>query len=75
MHSGTNHLSPPPRWRRYAGRWSKTMVGFHSEDTNFALELTANYGVESYELGNDLRCVRVLAWRTGARLVYQSAMP
>jgi hypothetical protein len=29
----------------YGGAWSKTMVGYGSEDTNFCLELTCNYGV------------------------------
>ena len=29
----------------YSGYWSKTMVGFESEDTSFVLELTFNYGV------------------------------
>ena len=28
----------------YAGRWSKTMVGFGPEDSHFVLELTYNYG-------------------------------
>jgi hypothetical protein len=29
----------------YSGYWSKTMIGFGIEDTNFVLELTFNYGV------------------------------
>lgn len=37
----------------YAGRWSKTMVGYGPEDTHFAVELTYNYGIHSYEKGND----------------------
>ena len=32
-------------------------VGYGTEETHFALELTYNYGVPSYENGNDLRCV------------------
>ena len=28
----------------YGGAWSKTMVGYGSEDSNFCLELTCNYG-------------------------------
>jgi hypothetical protein len=28
----------------YGGAWSKTMIGYKKEDTNFALELTYNYG-------------------------------
>jgi hypothetical protein len=31
-------------------------IGYGTEETNFALELTYNYGISSYEKGNDLRC-------------------
>ena len=31
------------------------MVGYKKEDTNFALELTYNYGIDAYASGNDLR--------------------
>ena len=41
----------------YSGYWSKTMIGFGSEDDNFVLELTYNYGVSSYKRGNDLVAV------------------
>ncbi|XP_059484443.1 glyoxalase domain-containing protein 4 [Neocloeon triangulifer] len=37
----------------YANRWSKTMIGYGSEDTHFVAELTFNYGVSEYEKGND----------------------
>lgn len=37
----------------YANRWSKTMVGYGSEDTHFVVELTYNYPVKQYDLGND----------------------
>jgi len=37
----------------YDNRWSKTMVGYGSEDTHFVVELTYNYGITSYEKGND----------------------
>ncbi|XP_025405757.1 glyoxalase domain-containing protein 4 [Sipha flava] len=37
----------------YDNRWSKTMVGYGPEDTHFVIELTYNYGVEDYKLGND----------------------
>lgn len=30
----------------YARPWSKTMIGYGSEKTNFALELTYNYGIK-----------------------------
>ncbi|XP_062872502.1 glyoxalase domain-containing protein 4 [Trichomycterus rosablanca] len=37
----------------YDGKWSKTMVGFGPEDEHFVAELTYNYGVGEYKLGND----------------------
>ncbi|XP_069471273.1 glyoxalase domain-containing protein 4 [Ambystoma mexicanum] len=37
----------------YDGKWSKTMVGFGAEDDHFVVELTYNYGVGEYRLGND----------------------
>ncbi|XP_045475485.1 glyoxalase domain-containing protein 4 [Harmonia axyridis] len=37
----------------YANRWSKTMIGYGPEDSHFVVELTYNYGVKSYEKGND----------------------
>ncbi|XP_048836681.1 glyoxalase domain-containing protein 4 isoform X1 [Brienomyrus brachyistius] len=37
----------------YDGKWSKTMVGFGPEDNHFVSELTYNYGVGEYQLGND----------------------
>lgn len=37
----------------YDNRWSKTMIGYGAEDDNFVLELTYNYPVKSYKLGND----------------------
>ncbi|KAM8903082.1 glyoxalase domain-containing protein 4 isoform 1-T1 [Spinachia spinachia] len=37
----------------YDGKWSKTMVGFGPEDEHFVAELTYNYGVGEYHLGND----------------------
>lgn len=37
----------------YDNRWSKTMVGYGIEDTHFVVELTYNYNVNSYNLGND----------------------
>ena len=43
----------------YAGRWSKTMVGFGAEDSHFVLELTYNYGLRSYTRGNDYRWIAV----------------
>ncbi|XP_063706904.1 glyoxalase domain-containing protein 4 [Culicoides brevitarsis] len=37
----------------YDNRWSKTMVGYGPESSHFVVELTYNYGVTSYEMGND----------------------
>ncbi|XP_053563348.1 glyoxalase domain-containing protein 4 [Bombina bombina] len=37
----------------YDGKWSKTMIGYGSEDGHFVIELTYNYGVGEYRLGND----------------------
>ncbi|PIO59393.1 glyoxalase family protein [Teladorsagia circumcincta] len=37
----------------YNGKWSKTMVGYGSEDDHFVIELTYNYEIGSYRLGND----------------------
>ncbi|KAG9330335.1 hypothetical protein JZ751_025676 [Albula glossodonta] len=39
----------------YDGKWSKTMVGFGPEDDHFVMELTYNYGVGEYRLGNDFQ--------------------
>ncbi|VEN49626.1 unnamed protein product [Callosobruchus maculatus] len=43
----------------YKGRWSKTMVGYGPEDNHFAIELTYNYGIHSYEKGNDFISITV----------------
>lgn len=37
----------------YENKWSKTVVGYDHEDTNFVAELTYNYAIGSYKLGND----------------------
>jgi len=37
----------------YDGKWSKTMVGYGPEDNHFVCELTYNYGISTYKLGND----------------------
>uniref|UniRef100_A0A8C5WIV4 Glyoxalase domain-containing protein 4 n=1 Tax=Leptobrachium leishanense TaxID=445787 RepID=A0A8C5WIV4_9ANUR len=39
----------------YDGKWSKTMIGYGSEDKHFVVELTYNYGVGEYRLGNDFK--------------------
>ncbi|XP_076002231.1 glyoxalase domain-containing protein 4 [Genypterus blacodes] len=37
----------------YNGKWSKTMIGFGPEEDHFVAELTYNYEVGEYHLGND----------------------
>lgn len=44
---------------RFETAWSKTMVGYDTEDRAYALELTYNYGVGSYEPGEALRSLAV----------------
>jgi len=39
----------------YNGHWSKTMIGYGAEDTNFVCELTYNYEVGKYAMGNDFQ--------------------
>lgn len=43
----------------YDGKWSKSMVGFGPEDNHFVTELTYNYGVKSYDLGNDFMGITI----------------
>lgn len=43
----------------YDNRWSKTMVGYGDESTHFVIELTYNYGVKSYKLGNEFGGVTI----------------
>uniref|UniRef100_A0AAA9TK47 Glyoxalase domain-containing protein 4 n=1 Tax=Bos taurus TaxID=9913 RepID=A0AAA9TK47_BOVIN len=43
----------------YDGKWSKTMVGYGPEDDHFVTELTYNYGIGSYQLGNDFLGITV----------------
>jgi len=51
----------------YGGAWSKTMIGYNEETTNTALELTYNYGIDKYDLGNDLRYIAIAARDFGVR--------
>ncbi|GIM00796.1 hypothetical protein Vretimale_5721 [Volvox reticuliferus] len=53
----------------YDGRWSKTMIGYGSEDDNFVLELTYNYGIKSYQLGNDYMGITIHSKRVYSNLV------
>lgn len=43
----------------YDGKWSKTMVGYGPEDKHFVVELTYNYGIDKYKLGNDFRGITI----------------
>lgn len=43
----------------YANRWSKTMIGYGPEDSHFVIELTYNYGIKSYEQGNDFHGITI----------------
>nr|CAH8838438.1 unnamed protein product [Trichobilharzia regenti] len=43
----------------YDGKWSKTMIGYGAEDSHFVIELTYNYGVGGYQLGNDFQYIRI----------------
>jgi catechol 2,3-dioxygenase-like lactoylglutathione lyase family enzyme len=43
----------------YDNRWSKTMYGYGPENTYFACELTYNYPIKHYQLGNDLRFLQI----------------
>uniref|UniRef100_A0A2M4AFB7 Putative glyoxalase n=1 Tax=Anopheles triannulatus TaxID=58253 RepID=A0A2M4AFB7_9DIPT len=52
----------------YDNRWSKTMIGYGPEDTHFVLELTYNYGVSNYVLGNDLAAITVKSSEAAARV-------
>jgi len=40
----------------YKGDWSKTMLG-PSDESRFCLELTYNYGIHHYDLGNEIRSI------------------
>ncbi len=51
----------------YAGRWSKTMVGFGPEASHFVLELTYNYGLRSYARGDDFRWISIASHAAHSR--------
>lgn len=35
------------------------MIGYGPEDSHFVIELTYNYGIKSYELGNDFQGITI----------------
>ena len=43
----------------YQGSWSKTMMGYGPEDSNFVLEITYTYNIKTYEFGNDLAWIKI----------------
>jgi len=43
----------------YDGKWSKSMVGYGPEDDHFVVELTYNYGIGSYAMGNDFHGITI----------------
>ncbi|PKU33933.1 hypothetical protein llap_15765 [Limosa lapponica baueri] len=47
----------------YDGKWSKTMVGYGPEDNHFVAELTYNYGIGEYRLGNDFLGITLVSGR------------
>ena len=51
----------------YDGRWSKTMVGYGPEDTHFVVELTYNYNISNYKLGNDFQGITIQSREALAR--------
>merc|ERR1712127_139146 len=55
----------------YDGKWSKTMTGYGAEDNNFVVELTYNYGIRSYELGNDFNYLKVASTEAFANIKSQ----
>lgn len=66
----------------YGGAWSKTMVGWGPEKTNFAFELTYNYGINGYESGDDVQffciaCPEAVprAQALGYRIEYDNGVP
>jgi len=53
----------------YNGKWSKTMVGYGPEENHFVVELTYNYEVDKYELGNDFRGITIKSTKAFANAV------
>jgi len=43
----------------YDGKWSKSMVGYGPEDSHFVVELTYNYGIGTYKMGNDFMGITI----------------
>jgi len=51
----------------YDGKWSKTMVGYGPEENHFVVELTFNYNISNYQLGNDFQGITIQSRETLAR--------
>jgi len=58
----------------YDGKWSKTMAGFGPEDDYFVTELTYNYGIKQYQLGNDFQGLTIHS-KTAVANVKQHSYP
>uniref|UniRef100_A0A3Q3G8Y2 Glyoxalase domain containing 4 n=1 Tax=Labrus bergylta TaxID=56723 RepID=A0A3Q3G8Y2_9LABR len=59
----------------YDGKWSKTMVGFGREDDHFVAELTYNYGVGEYHLGNDFLGLTLQSSKAVSNALYLTQAP
>ena len=44
------------------------MVGYGPEDNHFVVELTYNYGIKSYDLGNDYREIGIKSQKAFAAI-------
>lgn len=51
----------------YDGQWSKTMVGYGPEESHFVVELTYNYNISTYKLGNDFQGITIRSSEALAR--------
>jgi len=59
----------------FDNRWSKSMVGFGSEDTNFVFEIVYNYGVNTaYKHGTDFKQVTVECLETASADAFDYSM-
>lgn len=56
----------------YDGKWSKTMIGYGEEHTNFVIELTYNYGIREYARGNDFDALVLLSSSSVKRIKEQT---
>ena len=53
------------------------MIGYADEDSSFVLELTYNYGVKTYDVGNDFKSITIkskTAFKAASRVRDMSRM-